>query len=58
MVSKIETIYKATIEEENIEEIQRQRSIIEILLSKDEASLLLNMAENKENKDKTSSMLS
>ena len=58
MVSKIDTIYKTTIEEENIEEIQRQRSIIEILLSKDEASLFLNMAENKENKDKTSSMFS
>ena len=58
MVSKIDTIYKSTIEEENIEEIQRQISIIEILLSKDEALLLLNMAENKENKDKTSPIFS
>ena len=39
--------YKTTIEEENIEELQRQKSIIEILLSKDEALYLLNKVEEK-----------
>ena len=33
MFNNLNKIYKTTIEEENIEEFQRQKSIIEILLS-------------------------
>ena len=33
MFNNLNKIYKTTIEEENIEELQRQKSIIEILLS-------------------------
>ena len=47
MFNNLNMIYKTTIEEENIEEIQRQKSIIEILLSKDEALQLLNKVEEK-----------
>ena len=45
MFNNLNKIYKTTIEEENIEELQRQKSIIEILLSKDEALYLLNKVE-------------
>ncbi len=47
MFNNLNKIYKTTIEEENIEEFQRQKSIIEILLSKDEALYLLNKLEEK-----------
>ena len=47
MFNNLNKIYKTTIEEENIEELQRQKSIIEILLSKDEALYLLNKVEEK-----------
>ena len=47
MFNNLNKIYKTTIEEENIEEFQRQKSIIEILLSKDEALYLLNKVKKK-----------
>ena len=47
MFNNFNKIYKTTTEEENIEELQRQKSIIEILLSKDEAFYLLNKVEEK-----------
>jgi len=52
MFNNLNKIYKTTIEEENIEELQRQKSIIEILLSKDEALYLLNKVEEKKDKEK------
>ena len=58
MFNNLNMIYKTTIEEENIEEIQRQKSIIEILLSKDEALHLLNKLEEKKDKEKTNLILS
>ena len=58
MFNNLNMIYKTTIEEENIEEIQRQKSIIEILLSKDEALHLLNKLEEKKDKEKTNPKLS
>ena len=57
MFNNLNKIYKTTIEEENIEELQRQKSIIEILLSKDEALYLLNKFEEKKDKEKTNPIL-
>ena len=53
MFNNFNNIYKTTIEEENIEELQRQKSIIEILLSKDEALYLLNKVEEKKDQEST-----
>ena len=53
MFNNLRKIYKTTIEEENIEEIQRQKSVIEILLSKDEALYFLNKVEEKKDKEKS-----
>ena len=58
MFNNLNKIYKTTIEEENIEELQRQKSIIEILLSKNEALYLLNKVEEKKDKEKTNPILS
>ena len=58
MFNNLNKFYKTTIEEENIEELQRQKSIIEILLSKDEASHLLNKFEQKKDKENTNPILS
>ena len=58
MFNNLNKIYKTTIEEENIEELQRQKSIIEILLSKDEALHFLNKLEEKKDKEETNPMLS
>ena len=58
MFSNLNKIYKTTIEEENIEELQRQKSIIEILLSKNEALYLLNKVEEKKDKEKTNPIIS
>ena len=52
MFNNLNKIYKTTIKEENIEELQRQKSIIQILLSKDEALYLLNKVEEKKDKEK------
>ena len=58
MFTNLNKVYKTTIEEENIEETQRQKSIIEILLSKDEALQLLKKVEEKKDKQKTNPILS
>ena len=58
MFNNLNKIYETTIEEENIEELQRQKCIIEILLSKDEALYLLNKAEEKKDKENTNPILS
>ena len=58
MFNNLNKTYKTTIEEENIEELQRQKSIIEILLSKDEALFLIKKVEEKKNNEKTNPILS
>ena len=58
MFNNFNKIYKTTIEEENIEELQRQKSIIQILLPKDEALYLLNKLEEQKDKEKTNPILS
>ena len=58
MFNNLKKMYKTTIKEENIEELQRQKSIIEILLSKDEALYLLNKVEEKKETEKTNPILS
>ena len=58
MFTNLNKVYKTTIDEENLEEIQRQKSIIEILLSKDEALYLLNKVEEKKDKEKINPILS
>ena len=58
MFNNFNKIYKTTIEEENVEELQRHKSIIEILLSKDEALYLLNKVEEKKDKENTNPILS
>ena len=58
MFNNLNKIYKTTFEEENIEELQRQKSIIEILLSKDEALYLLNKVEEKKDKENSNPILS
>ena len=57
MFNNLNQIYKTTIDEENIEEIQRQKNIIEILLSKDEALFLIKKVEEKKNNEKTNPIL-
>ena len=46
------------IRDRNIEELQRQKSIIQILLSKDEALYLLNKVEEKKDKENSNPILS
>ena len=58
MFNNLNKIYKTTIEEDNIEELQRQKSIIEILLSKDEALYLLNKVEKIKDKENINPILS
>ena len=58
MFTNLDKVYKTTIDEENIEEIQRQKSIIEILLSKDEALYLLNKVKERKDKENTNPILS
>ena len=58
MVDITNTIFKTTSDEENIEEIQRQKNIIELLLSKDEALLLLNKVEDRHHKDEVNPIFS
>ena len=57
MFNNLNQIYKTTIDEENIEKIQRQKNIIEILLSKDEALFLIKKVEEKKNNEKTNPIL-
>ena len=45
--------YKATLNEEIIEETQRQKSILELLLSKDEARYHLRSIEDQKKKSET-----
>ena len=45
--------YKATLNEEIIEETQRQKSILELLLSKDEAGYYLRSIEDQKKKSET-----
>jgi len=50
MSKKLNYEYAATSEEENIEKNQREKSILELLLSKNEALLYLKKAEEKKRK--------
>ena len=50
MSKNLDTSYKATINEEMIENTQRQKSILEILLSKNEADYYYKKAEEKKKK--------
>lgn len=50
MSNNLDTTYKATADEEMIENTQRQKSILEILLSKNEADYYYKKAEEKKKK--------
>ena len=50
MSNNLDTTYKATSDEEMIENTQRQKSILEILLSKNEADYYYKKAEEKKKK--------
>ena len=50
--------YKATLNEEIIEETQRQKCILELLLSKDEAGFYLRNAEDQKKKSEVNPVFS
>ena len=50
--------YKATLNEEIIEETQRQKSILELLLSKDEVGYYLRNAEDQKKKSEANPVFS
>ena len=53
MTKNLKNNYEATLNEEIIEETQRQKSILELLLSKDEAGFYLRNAEAQKKKSET-----
>ena len=58
MSKKLNYEYAATSEEENIEKSLREKSILELLLSKNEALLYLKKAEEKKRKRETNPLFS
>jgi len=58
MSKKLNYEYAATLEEENIEKSQREKSILELLLSKNEALLYLKKAEEKKRKREANPLFS
>ena len=58
MSKKLNYEYAATSEEENIEKNQREKSILELLLPKNEALLYLKKAEEKKRKREVNPLFS